>query len=251
MIILTFNYQDLKINYEIFESDEAKGNGHRPLLLLHGWMAEINAWAPVFQFFMKTRKRNKPFYPVEILSQNMKKMDEGKFREYLYKNLLASFNDISKSGVSNADLAKLVKVFSSTTTSWFLIADNYNMVMMKSNGENKDGAVQKGKERLVQRVSSIFYQTLLIDLFNNTFKSFYHSSLAGMSIITGSCTLCQEIINRKAIGMPILPHSKEEIQQIEEKHNAQKGFIGAYYRFMSKLIGKKQISQRNVQSEQK
>ena len=56
MIILTFSYKDININYEIFESDEAKGNGHRPLLLLHGWMAEINAWAPVFQYFMKSRK---------------------------------------------------------------------------------------------------------------------------------------------------------------------------------------------------
>ncbi len=53
---MIFEYDDLKINYEIFESDEAKSNGHRPLLLLHGWMAEINSWAPVFQFFMKSRK---------------------------------------------------------------------------------------------------------------------------------------------------------------------------------------------------
>ncbi len=53
---MTFEYEGLKMNYEIFESDEAKANNHKPLLLLHGWMAEINAWAPVFQFFMKTRK---------------------------------------------------------------------------------------------------------------------------------------------------------------------------------------------------
>ena len=202
-------------------------------------------------FFLKTAKSPKDFHPVAILSEKMKRMDKESFKKYLNDNLLASFNDISKSGVSNADLAKLVKVFSSTTTSWFLIADNYNMVMMKSNGENKEEAVQKGKERFVQRVSSIFYQTLLIDLFNNTFKKFYHSSLAGMSIITGACTLCQEFITRFAIGMPILPHSKAEIEKIENDHNNQKGLLGEYYRFMSKLIGKKQISERNKSIEQK
>jgi len=202
-------------------------------------------------FFKKVEKTKNPFYPVAILNEKMHKLSKEDFHNYLYSNLLASFNDISKSAVSNADLAKLVKVFASTATSWFLIADNYNMVMIKSAGDNKEGAVQKGKERLVQRVSSIFYQTLLIDLFNNSFKTFYHNSLAGMSVITASCTLSQEILNRKAIGMPILPHSKEEIQQIEEKHNNQKGLVGAYYRFMSKLIGKKPISQRKTQTEQK
>jgi pimeloyl-ACP methyl ester carboxylesterase len=39
----------LKINYEIFGEGE-------PLLLLHGWMANIQAMAPIYTYFSKTRK---------------------------------------------------------------------------------------------------------------------------------------------------------------------------------------------------
>ncbi|MBR3280819.1 MAG: alpha/beta hydrolase [Clostridia bacterium] len=53
---MIFEYEDLKIHYEIFESDEAKNSGKKPLLLLHGWMAQIESLAPVYLNFMKTRK---------------------------------------------------------------------------------------------------------------------------------------------------------------------------------------------------
>lgn len=46
---MDFRYKDIKINYQIF------GEG-KPLLLLHGWMACIEAMAPIYQFFCKTRK---------------------------------------------------------------------------------------------------------------------------------------------------------------------------------------------------
>lgn len=46
---MDFKYNGIKINYEKF------GEG-KPLLLLHGWMACIDAWAPVYRHFMKTRK---------------------------------------------------------------------------------------------------------------------------------------------------------------------------------------------------
>lgn len=49
---MNFRYQGLHIHYEIWgeESDQ------RPLLLLHGWGARIEAMAPIYQFFQKTRK---------------------------------------------------------------------------------------------------------------------------------------------------------------------------------------------------
>ena len=46
---MDFLYKDIKINYQIF------GEG-KPLLLLHGWMACIEAMAPIYQFFSKNRK---------------------------------------------------------------------------------------------------------------------------------------------------------------------------------------------------
>ena len=50
---MSFNYKGININYEIF-NDSA--NGNKPLLLLHGWMARIEAMAPIYQYFQKNRK---------------------------------------------------------------------------------------------------------------------------------------------------------------------------------------------------
>lgn len=67
---MTFEYDGIQIHYEIFEEKkieagkqetkkEQQKNGTssaRPLLLLHGWMAKIEAMAPIYQYFQKTRK---------------------------------------------------------------------------------------------------------------------------------------------------------------------------------------------------
>ena len=49
---MIFNYQGIKVNYEIF-NETAENN---TLLLLHGWMAQIESMAPIYQFFKKDRK---------------------------------------------------------------------------------------------------------------------------------------------------------------------------------------------------
>lgn len=46
---MDFKYKGININYQIF------GEG-KPLLLLHGWMACIEAMAPIYRFFSNTRK---------------------------------------------------------------------------------------------------------------------------------------------------------------------------------------------------
>ena len=51
---MTFSYNGININYEIFNESVADSN--RPLLLLHGWMAKIEAMAPIYQYFKRDRK---------------------------------------------------------------------------------------------------------------------------------------------------------------------------------------------------
>ena len=50
---MIFNYNGISVNYEIFNDSE---NKNKPLLLLHGWMAKIEAMAPIYQYFKKDRK---------------------------------------------------------------------------------------------------------------------------------------------------------------------------------------------------
>ncbi len=169
---------------------------------------------------------------------------EKKLSKYVYDAVEKSFNGITQSSNKNTDLAMMSKLASSAVTSAFLVADNYNMVMLKSNGENKEEAKEKANERIIQRLSALFYQTLFINWFNSTFMSTYNSSLKGMVAVAIPNTLTTEILTRKSIGMPIGRKSLEELQEIDEKNEKRTGFAGKYFKFMRLLTGKKPLSER-------
>ena len=173
-------------------------------------------------------------------------LSDKEFKKYVKNCSYNSFNNQNTSSNSNADMALVTKLISSGVASLFLIADNYNMVMLKSNGEDKEGAWQKAKERIVQRISSLMYSSMFIKLFNTTFEPQYHKSLIGMSAITATSQTVMDITSRSSIGMPILRKSKEQIEQLEEKNQNARGLKGKYFQFMSKLIGKKKLSERTI-----
>ena len=194
-------------------------------------------------------KKAKTTSAVDVLTKSMVDLksranaSEAEFAKYIKTAMCSSFNNVSKSDYSNADLGKLTKLFASTVTTWFLIADDYNMVMMKSLGEDESGASLKAKERFQQRITGIFYQTLFIDLFNNTFRKVYHTSLLGMSAVTGACTAVCEVFTRKSIGKPVGRMSRDEINDLEYRNTHAPGLKGKYFRFMTDLTGKKAVSE--------
>jgi len=171
------------------------------------------------------------------------------FQSYVKDNILKAFNVTTMSNVSNAELSNLAKTAATAATLWFLMTDNYNMVMLKSNGNDVEGAETKFKERFVQEGSRLFYQTLLIDLFNSTFRSQYNASLMGMSWITLTNTTLGEILTRKSVGMPITPHTRPELEAIEKKQDEATGFLKGYYDFMRRLTGKRSIKSYHVEKK--
>ena len=182
-----------------------------------------------------------------ICNQALKKnLDKEKFHDYLQVNFLKAFNLDSLSSVSNAELSNLAKTAASIATIWFLMTDNYNMVMLKSNGNDKEGANTKFKERFVQEGSRLFYQTLLIDLFNSTFRSQYNKSLFGMSWITLTNTTMGEWLTRTSVGVPVGTHSRESLLEMEQRQENAKGFKKSYYNFMKRLTGKRSIKSYEV-----
>ena len=140
------------------------------------------------------------------------------------------------SNVSNSELSNMAKTAALAATIWFLMTDNYNMVMLKSNGNDVEGAKTKFKERFVQEGSRLFYQTLLIDLFNSTFSKQYHQSLFGMSWITLTNTTIGEWLTRKSVGVPVGTHSREQLVKLEEKQDNATGFTRKYYDFMKRQL---------------
>lgn len=65
---MIFEYDGIKVNYEIFDERENKEDSARPLLLLHGWMARIEALSPIYLYFKKTR----PVYVLDFPGQGGK-----------------------------------------------------------------------------------------------------------------------------------------------------------------------------------
>ena len=184
----------------------------------------------------------------EALKNNF---DAKQFKTFVSDMTLKAFNVDSLSQLSNSDLSNLAKTASTAATLWFLMTDNYNMVMLKSNGNDTEGANTKFKERFVQEGSRLFYQTLLIDLFNSTFRNQYNRSLAGMSWITVTNTTLGEILTRKSVGTPIKAHTREELIKIEDEQNNATGFTKGYYNFMKRLTGKRPIRSYEVANNAK
>ena len=172
------------------------------------------------------------------------------FHDYVSDNLLKAFNADTMSNVSNAELSNLAKTAATAATLWFLMTDNYNMVMLKSNGNDVEGAQTKFKERFVQEGSRLFYQTLLIDLFNSTFRSQYNKSLLGMSWITLTNTTLGEWLTRVSVGVPVGAHTREELLEAEEKQDNATGLLKGYYNFMQRLTGKRSIKSYDVKAKE-
>ena len=183
--------------------------------------------------------------PDEAAKKNIYK----KFEDFVMDNTLKAFNVNSMSNVSNSELSNLAKTAASAATIWFLMTDNYNMVMLKSNGNDVEGANTKFKERFVQEGSRLFYQTLLIDLFNKTFQKQYNGSLMGMSWITLTNTTMGEWLTRKSVGVPVGMHTRDELLALEDKQNNATGFKKDYYQFMKRLTGKRSIQSYNVKKK--
>ncbi len=195
------------------------------------------------------RITKKPFFKLPMIfgeHKGIAKIDYAKddFAEYMNKQFNKGFNTTTMSSLSNSDLSALAKNTSTAATIWFLMTDNHNMVMQKSNGENKQQAVTKAKERLVQETSRTFYNVMFINLFNNTFRSLYNSSLFGAQTVNTASTLVGEYLNRTLIGMPVKKQTRDEIIDKEYKHITDPGIKGDFFRFMSRLTGKKVLSQR-------
>ena len=181
-----------------------------------------------------------------ITDEEVKEKYYKKFHDFVMDNTLKAFNVNSMSNISNSDLSNLAKTAASAATIWFLMTDNYNMVMLKSNGNDVEGAETKFKERFVQEGSRLFYQTLLIDLFNKTFQKQYNGSLLGMSWITLTNTTIGEWLTRKSVGVPVGMHTRDELIKFEEEQNNATGFKKDYYQFMKRLTGKRSIQSYNV-----
>lgn len=172
--------------------------------------------------------------------------NKSNYKDSVNKSIMSSLDGETKSNYSNADLNAVIKNTMSAITSGFLIADNYNMVMIDSKGQDKELAEQKTKERTIQRGVRLVYGAFLVKFLNGMFIKTFNGSLLGAQAVNAVYAVSTETLERKSVGLPLGESTPEKIQVKEKEHLSAKGFIGGYYRFMAKLTGKKAISEREI-----
>ena len=90
-----------------------------------------------------------------------------------------------------------------------------------------------------------------MNLFNSVFETAYHGSLLGAGAVAAATEFTNENLIRKSIGVPTKKMSREEIIEHDRQNLERDDFWGKYFRFMSKLTGKKTISQKVEDQEKK
>lgn len=170
--------------------------------------------------------------------------DDNTFKNEIYKKILNAFDNVNKSNFSNAELSGSAKTAVSIATSAFLVFDNYNMVMIDSEGKDKKLAGQKAKERILQRIARIAYGACIITASNKIFEKTFNKSLLGAQLVNVGTVLAVEALERTSVGLPLHESTRDEIIEKDNKTLNATGLKGVYFRFMAKLTGKKAISQK-------
>lgn len=182
--------------------------------------------------------------------QKIKDKPDAEFAKKVNQALLSSFDNLTKSSYDNSAINVVVKTAQSAVTTGFLVADNYNMVMIESQGQNKDLAEQKAKERTIQRGARLTYEAFIIKMVNDIFSGPCNSSLLAALGLAGGLRVITEMVERKAVGLPITESTQEQIKEDEKIHMSATGIKGSYFRAMAKLSGKKNFTEKK-ESERK
>lgn len=140
------------------------------------------------------------------------------FKEKLNKKILSSFDNKTKTNYSNHNLAKYSKVATSSASSYFIVADSYNMVMQKEN--NKDNAKKVSKKVLLQRGVNIGMGAYILTILNNMFRVKYNKSLYCVALVSGVFGLLNEGLSRLAVGIPVTEKNREEQLKFKQKYTA-------------------------------
>jgi len=163
--------------------------------------------------------------------------DEEFKKEYSRMKLKKGFNSISYDA---SDLSTLNKVFGGVFGVGFGALDAYNLTMNKTNGDEKS-AWQKVRERFSQDISRILVSGWFVGGSNSTFREFNNASLPNSAILTIGNVSAYEAATRLSVGAPILLKTREQLTKMEKENSERKGFVGWWYKNVSKLTGKKPI----------
>ncbi len=173
------------------------------------------------------------------------KISMADFQEYIRFVNTKPLNTDTSAKYPQTALASLSRNFVTLISSYFFINDFRNEILIQSNGENTQKASEVTKERTAHKMSNYVLNKFFMELFNKTFAKQYLGSLAGATAVAAATELTNESTVRLSIGVPLdKKSSRDEIDVFEKKHIEKKGIVGAYYRLMARITGKKMLSEK-------
>lgn len=143
------------------------------------------------------------------------------------------------------ELASLSRTLITVISSWFMINDYSNKVLIESEGRDVEGAEEERIDRLMQKISNFFFNGTLMNMTNTLFKGPLNRSLLAATIIPMLTEWANQVLVRKSICQPTIKmNSKEAIEKYELEQLEQKGFMGWWSKTYRKLTGKKTLTQK-------
>lgn len=157
--------------------------------------------------------------------------DFNAFKKDIMDASLKSFRS-SEANYNVANYSIIKKIFSYAIFTTFISWDAYNITMLHSNGDKKKSQVQS-KQRILQEVSR-FFITMYASAVNLTmFSTFFNKSVGNAVGFSAVNSILGNIFTRKALGLPITPKNKKQLDALDEKNKKS-----SFYKQVNKLTGK-------------
>lgn len=153
------------------------------------------------------------------------------FKKDVMNAAFASFRS-TEANYNTANYSIIKKVFSYSIFTTFMSWDVYNITMVHSDGDKKKALVQ-AKQRFVQEIIRFFISVYTTSANLTMFGHLYNKTIANAFGLTTMTSTLNNILTRKAVGLPITPKSKKELEEMDKKNNKS-----AFYRYLNKFMGK-------------
>lgn len=199
-------------------------------------------FSPILMIVKKFNKKEKAKEKVTVedvqnyilfIHNKLKSLHDGQSIEDTINNTQFSTFHSARANYDMNKYSLFNRIFSGVLSGAFVIADDYNLSMQQTKGD-QDVAMQNGRKRGVQKTVSIGISAYIMAMTASMFGKFTNASLPFALAITGVNNVIYEILTRKLIGQPIYRKDKKEYDEIQA-HNEKVPL----YKAMNKVIGKK------------
>lgn len=183
---------------KIFNKEKAKADD----------MLEVRNYVTFIKKLLKTKYKDKN------VSENKEHFKE--FKNDVINASLGSFR-ATEANYNTANYSIIKRIFSYSIFTTFMSFDVFNVTMMHSDGDKKKSK-SLAKQRAIQELTRFFISIYNASASLTLFSGFYNRALANAFGFTAVTSTVNQVATRKILGMPILPKTKKELQELDEKN---------------------------------